>query len=297
MSDKKLIIGAIAGDIIGSVFEWHNVKTVEFDLFCNKSKFTDDSVLTLATMAAILNQKGYSETYQLFGRNYPHRGYGGNFSSWIYSENPKPYNSFGNGSAMRVSPVGWYAKSLDEVMAEAQKSAEVTHNHPEGIKGAQAVAVAVFLARNGKTKEEIRSYIVDTFGKSNGGNSRIKVRNDGTIRVKKSHDDTDPQDKEEFLDYQLQRNLDEIRPYYSFDVTCEGSVPAAILCFLESTDFENAIRLAVSLGGDSDTIACITGGIAEAYYQDIPEYIVKNVLTILPKELVSIIEQFSNYRC
>jgi ADP-ribosylglycohydrolase len=293
MSKDKLVIGAIAGDIIGSVYERHNVKTVDFDLFCHKSRFTDDSVLTLATMDALLNQRNYTESYQLFGRNYPHRGYGGNFRSWIRSENPEPYNSFANGSAMRVSPVGWYGNSIDEVMAEAQKSAEVTHNHPEGIKGAQATAAAIFLARNGKTKEEIRSYIVDTFGKSNGGNSRIKIQNDGKIRVKKNHDDTDPNDREEFLDYRLQRTVDEIRPYYTFDITCEGSVPVAILCFLESKDFENAIRLAISVGGDSDTIACITGGIAEAYYQKIPDNIIENVLKFLPKELVQIIEDFS----
>jgi ADP-ribosylglycohydrolase len=257
MSDRNLIIGAIAGDIIGSVFEWHNVKTVKFDLFCHESKFTDDSVLTIATMATILNQKGYSETYQLFGRNYPHRGYGGNFKSWIHSENPKPYNSYGNGSAMRVSPVGWYANSLDDAMAEAQKSAEVTHNHPEGIKGAKSVAAAVYMARNGKNKNDIKAFITETFG------------------------------------YNLDRKIDDIRPKYEFDVSCQGSVPEAIIAFLESTDFENAIRLAVSLGGDSDTIACITGGIAEAFYQDIPEYIRENVLNILPKQLISIIEQFS----
>jgi ADP-ribosylglycohydrolase len=293
MLKEKLIIGAVAGDIIGSVYEWHNIKTVDFDLFRHKSRFTDDSVLTLATMDAILNQKNYTEIYQQFCRNYPHRGYGGRFRSWIHSENPEPYNSFGNGSAMRVSPVGWYGNSIEEVMTEAKKSAEVTHNHPEGIKGAQAVAAAIFLARNGKSKEEIRSYIIDTFGKSNGGNSRLKLQNDGTIRVKNGHDDTDPEDQDEFLDYRLQRKIDEIRPYYTFDVTCEGSVPAALLCFLESKDFETAIRLAISIGGDSDTIACITGGIAEAYYQKIPDNIIKNVLEILPQELVKVIEDFS----
>jgi ADP-ribosylglycohydrolase len=257
MADKKLILGSIAGDIIGSVFEFSNVKTVNFNLFCQISTFTDDNVLTVATMDAILNQKGYSEAYQMFGRNYPHRGYGGNFGSWIHSKKPKPYNSWGNGSAMRVSPVGWYGNSLDDVMAEALKSTEVTHNHPEGIKGAQSVAAAIYMARNGRSKDEIKDFIVDTF------------------------------------DYNLDRKIEDIRPDYEFDESCQGSVPEAIIAFLESTDFENAIRLAVSLGGDSDTIACITGGIAEAYYRNIPEYIVKNILERLPEEMIDIIEKFS----
>jgi ADP-ribosylglycohydrolase len=257
MSKDKLIIGAIAGDIIGSVYEWHNVKTVDFDLFCHKSTFTDDSVLTLATMDAILKQKNYTESYQLFGRNYPHRGYGGHFRSWIHSENPEPYNSWGNGSAMRVSPVGWYCNSIEEIMLEAQKSAEVTHNHSEGIKGAQATAIAIYMARIGKNKDEIKKFIMETF------------------------------------QYDLERRIEDIRPDYKFDESCQGSVPEAIISFLESTDFENAIRLAISLGGDSDTIACITGGIAEAYYQMIPDYIIKNILKILPNDLVKIVEDFS----
>ena len=257
MSNENLIIGAIAGDIIGSVYEWNNIKTTNFDLFCHNSTFTDDSVLTIATMYAILNQKDYAETYQLFGRNYSDRGYGGHFRSWINSNNPKPYNSWGNGSAMRVSPVGWYGNTLDEVMAEAQKSAEVTHNHPEGIKGAQATATAIFMARTGSTKDEIKKFITDTF------------------------------------DYNLNRKIDDIRPHYEFDVSCQGSVPEAIIAFLESTDFENAIRLAISIGGDSDTIACITGGIAEAFYNEVPENIIKNVLSILPEEMIKIIEEFS----
>jgi ADP-ribosylglycohydrolase len=257
MSKENLIIGAIAGDIIGSVYEWHNVRTVDFALFRHDSDFTDDSVLTLATMDAGMNQKSYAETYQLFGRKYPNRGYGGRFRLWLRSESPEPYNSWGNGSAMRVSPVGWYGASLDEVMAEAQRSAEVTHNHPEGIKGAQSTAVAIYMARTGKTKDEIKRFITDTFG------------------------------------YDLDRKIDDIRPDYEFDVSCQGSVPEAIIAFLESTDFENAIRLAISIGGDSDTIACVTGGIAEAYYQTVPENIVENVLKILPEELVKIVEEFS----
>jgi len=259
MEKDKLILGAITGDIIGSIYEWNNVKTIDFDLFSTKprSKFTDDSVLTLATMDALLNQRNYAKTYQLFGRNYPNRGYGGHFRQWIYEENPEPYNSWGNGSAMRVSPVGWYCNSLENVLAEAEKSAVVTHNHPEGIKGAQSVAAAIYLARTGKDKDEIKKYITDTFH------------------------------------YNLERKIDDIRPDYEFDVSCQGSVPEAIIAFLESTNFESAIRLAISIGGDSDTIACITGGIAEAYYKHIPEYIVENVLNILPPELIKIIEDFS----
>jgi ADP-ribosylglycohydrolase len=257
MPKEKLIVGAIAGDIIGSVYERHNVKTIDFDLFCRQSTFTDDSVLTLATMDAIINQKNYGEAYQLFGRNYPYRGYGRHFHSWIHSENPEPYNSWGNGSAMRVSPIGWFGNSIEEVMAEAQKSAEVTHNHPEGIKGAQSTAAAIYMARIGKNKNEIKKFIMDTF------------------------------------QYDLERKIDDIRPNYGFDVSCQGSVPEAIIAFLESADFENAIRLAISIGGDSDTIACITGGIAEAYYQTVPENIIENVLNILPNELIKIIEKFS----
>jgi ADP-ribosylglycohydrolase len=250
MAKRKYILGAIAGDIIGSAYEFNNVKSTDFELFTNDTYFTDDSVLTLATMDAILNQTDYAQTYQIFGRKYPHRGYGNNFKSWIYSDNPTPYNSWGNGSAMRVSPVGWYCDSIEAVLREAKKNAKVTHNHPEGIKGAQAVASAVYLARIGKTKNEIKNFIVDSF------------------------------------DYDLDRTIDKIRPAYDFDVSCQGSVPEAIIAFLESADYENAIRLAVSLGGDSDTIACITGGIAEAFYQNIPEHITDFVSVILGPDLM-----------
>ena len=257
MTKNDCIIGAIAGDIIGSVFEWNNVKTTEFKLFSNKSKFTDDSVLTFATMDALLYSKNYTEVYQSYGKKYPGRGYGGSFHAWIYYENPEPYNSWGNGSAMRASPIGWFGGSIEEVMYEAYKSAIVTHNHPEGIKGAQAAAASVFLARTGKTKEEIKNFITDTFN------------------------------------YNLDRKIDDIRTYYRYDVSCQGSVPEAIIAFLESTDYENAIRLAISIGGDSDTIACITGGIAEAFYKTIPDHIINNVHKILPKEIIKLIEEFS----
>jgi ADP-ribosylglycohydrolase len=258
MKPEDCILGAFAGDIIGSAYEFDNVKSVDFKLFPKGTYFTDDSVLTAATMDVLLSEYDYTETYQEYGQLYPHRGYGGNFNDWIYSSDPKPYKSWGNGSAMRASPIGWYCDSIDAVLAEAKKSAEVTHNHPEGIKGAQAAAVAVYLARTGKTKNEIKQFIVDKFG------------------------------------YNLDRTLDKIRPSYGFDVSCQGSVPEAIIAFLESADFENAVRLAVSIGGDSDTIACITGGIAEAFYKTIPENITDMVSIILgPDLMVDIVMPFS----
>ncbi|MDR1911860.1 MAG: ADP-ribosylglycohydrolase family protein [Helicobacteraceae bacterium] len=257
MGNTNYIIGAIAGDIIGSVYEWNNVKTVDFDLFTEKSTFTDDSVLTLATMDCILSDDNYKTLYQKYARDYPLRGFGGSFCRWIYSDNPKPYNSWGNGSAMRVSPVGWAFNTIEEVVIRAKASAEVTHNHPEGIKGAQAVASAIFMARNNKTKDEIKEYVEKTFG------------------------------------YDLDRTIDEIRPKYKFDVSCQGSVPESVIAFLESDDYESAIRLAISLGGDSDTIACITGAIAEAFYKTIPENIVQNVLERLPNKLINLLERFS----
>lgn len=252
-----LILGAVTGDIIGSVFEWNNVKTTDFQLFTERTDFTDDSVLTVATMDCILNGDDYTRAYQSYARKYPGRGYGGFFSSWIHSPDPKPYNSFGNGSAMRVTPVGWAYDILDEVLYQAKRSAEVTHNHPEGIKGAQATATAVFLARTGHSKAYIKKYIQDTFG------------------------------------YDLERRIDDIRPVFKFNETCQETVPEAIIAFLESTDYENAIRLAISIGGDSDTLACITGGIAEAFYGETSDRIIKQVLQILPEEIVVVIEKFS----
>jgi len=255
---KSFILGAIIGDCIGSVFEFHNLKSTDFHLFDKKTTFSDDSVLTLASMHSILNGTSYTTAYQTFGRNYPNRGYGGNFLYWIYLDNPAPYLSFGNGAAMRVSPVGWAYDNLDKVLVEAERSAKVSHNHPEGIRGAQATASAVFLARTGKNKAEIKEFI------------------------------------EEFFGYDLNRTIESIRPGYSFDVTCQGSVPEAIIAFLESTDFESTIRLAISLGGDSDTIACIAGSIAEAYYKEIPEFIIENTLKLLPQELIALVQEFSN---
>ena len=256
-SKKNYIMGAIIGDVIGSVYEWHNVKTTEFQLFSQKTHFTDDSVLTFATMDSILHQIGYTQVYQTYAKKFPDRGYGGKFTSWINTNHPRPYNSWGNGSAMRVSPVGWAYDTLDEVLAQAKKSAEVTHNHPEGIKGAQATASAIFLSRKGKSKLEIKQYIEQTFN------------------------------------YNLDRSIAEIRPAFRFDESCQGTVPEAIIAFLESTDFENAIRFAISLGGDSDTIACITGGIAEAFYKEIPEFIIESSLRVLPAEIIELIVKFS----
>jgi ADP-ribosylglycohydrolase len=254
---QNLILGAITGDVIGSVYEFENVKTVHFDLFTEYTTFTDDSVLTFATMDSLLNGIPYKDAYLKWGRIYPDADYGGIFLRWLKSDNPKPYGSWGNGSAMRVSPIGWAFDTLEETLNQAKLSAEVTHNHPEGIKGAQATAAAVFLARQNTSKKDIKDYIIKTFG------------------------------------YDLNRTIAQILPTYQFDVSCQGSVPEAIIAFLESADYESAIRLAIALGGDSDTIACITGGIAEAFYKEIPEDIVKNVIELLPDSFIKLLEQFS----
>ncbi len=251
------MLGAMIGDIVGSVYEWHNIKTTEFELFSPKCFFTDDTVLTAATAQALMTDGDYTRAYQDFARRYPGRGYGGNFSRWIWAENPKPYNSWGNGSAMRVSPVGFAFNSVEEVLAEAERSAAVTHNHPEGIKGAQATALAILLARQGASQVDIRKEIAGRF------------------------------------DYDLDRTLDQIRPGYTFDVSCQGSVPEAIIAFLESSDYENAIRLAISIGGDSDTIACITGGIAEAFYGGVPDEITEEGKSYLPEEFRLILVEFN----
>jgi ADP-ribosylglycohydrolase len=256
-SRTACILGAIAGDVIGSVYEFHNERRTDIDLFGPKTTFTDDSVLTVATMDVLLNGGDYTKTYQSYGRKYPNRGWGGNFHYWIHAAKPEPYNSFGNGSAMRVSPAGWCGGTLQEVLAEAKKSAEVSHNHSEGIKGAQATAAAVFLARQGKGKGEIKKYIEDTFH------------------------------------YNLDRKVALIREDYDFDETCQGSVPEAIIAFLESSSYEDAVRLAVSLGGDSDTIACISGGIAGAFYGEVPPAIAEKVIALLPPEFIGVIKAFS----
>ena len=251
------MIGAMAGDIIGSVYEANPIKSTSFPLFSDHSRFTDDTVLTIAVAFSILNNIDYASSIKDFGLKYPYAGYGGSFYRWLHSAESKPYNSWGNGSAMRVSPVGFAFNSMKDVLHEAKESAKVTHNHPEGIKGAQATALAVLLARSGKSKATIKQEISDRFA------------------------------------YNLNRTLDEIRPDYGFDVSCQGSVPEAIIAFLEAKDFEDAIRKGISLGGDSDTIACIAGGIAQAYYQDIPSKIVSNVRKRLPEEFLFIIDEFN----
>jgi len=250
------MLGAIAGDMIGSVFEYSNFKSKDFPLFCEDSTFTDDTVLTVAVAHAIMTDGDYASALKSFGLKYPKRGYGGFFQDWLESSKSKPYNSWGNGSAMRVSPVGFAFDSVEEVLDEAKKSAEVTHNHPEGIEGAQATALAVFLARKGSEKNDIRNEIEGRFG------------------------------------YVLDRTVDKIRAAYTYDVSCIGSVPESIIAFLSSTDFEDTIRNAISLGGDSDTMACIAGGIAQAYYDDIPEEIVEKVRKELTDELLDIIDDF-----
>ncbi|MDR0455043.1 MAG: N-6 DNA methylase [Deferribacteraceae bacterium] len=258
------MLGAIVGDIVGSRFEWNNIKTKEFDFLTYHCNFTDDSIMTLAVSQAILKTNGnYNKLSDLaikymreIGRPYPNCGYGGMFRQWIYSENPKPYNSFGNGAAMRISACGFTAKTLDDVKLSSRKITEVTHNHPEGIKGAEATAVCIFLAREGKNILEIRDYIDTHY-------------------------------------YPMNFTLDGIRDSYRFNETCQETVPQAIMAFLESDGFEDAIRNAISIGGDSDTLASITGGIAEAYY-GIPVEIRKHALTFLDERLLKILTEFEN---
>ena len=257
------MIGAIAGDIAGSIYEHGNIKTKDFELFSKGCYFTDDSVMTLAICRALMDcSKDFSDlpqyaiwSMQNLGREYPWAGYGSKFRAWIYAKEPEPYESFGNGAAMRVSGCAYIGTMLEEVKDLSRKVTEVTHNHPEGIKGAEATAVAIFLARAGKDMKEIRAYIEKNY-------------------------------------YAIDFTLDEIRPKYKFDVTCQGSVPVALEAFFESTSFEDAIRNAISVGGDSDTIAAITGSIAEAYY-GVPDEIREKALSCMPAEdLRDILERF-----
>lgn len=242
--------GAIIGDIIGSVYEFNNIKTKDFPFFSNRSTYTDDSIMTIAVAKALMHSRDTQTSFKTtliqcmreYGRQYPYAGYGGMFSQWLISETSEPYNSFGNGSAMRVSPCGLIAVTLQEALDLAKASAEVTHNHPEGIKGAQATAAAIFLAKYGKSKDEIKEYIEANF-------------------------------------YTLDASLDDIRPGYFFNETCQETVPQAIVAFLESETYEDAIRNAVSLGGDSDTLAAITGSIAWAFYR-------RNISTLLEEYAV-----------
>ena len=274
------MLGALIGDTVGSIYEFCNIKTIDFPLFSDGSSFTDDSVMTIAVADWLLHdpvrsQQGLEDSLVKWGHRYPDESYGGAFSRWLFMPEFQsvfrdrdtetvdnipygvrhPYNSWGNGSAMRVSACGWLAQSVEDALDLGRRSAMITHNHPEGIKGAQAVATAIYLARTGSTKAEIHQYIEDTFG------------------------------------YDLSRDCDDIRPTYHFDVSCQGTLPAALAAFFDSRDFESAIRLAVSLGGDSDTIACITGGIAEAFYHEIPATIVEEMHHRLPEEFWTVINE------
>ena len=258
------MIGAIFGDIVGSVYEFDNTFDYDFPLLRNSSRPTDDTFMTLAVCQALIDTYGKDDktiknavidSMHEIGRMYPRGGYGGHFFLWLRSESREPYNSFGNGSAMRVSAVGWLYPTLSETLRIAKLTAEVTHNHPEGIKGAQAIAAAIFLARCSRSKEEIRDYIEQTFG------------------------------------YDLHRKLEDIKKDYGFYEICQKSVPEAIIAFLEGNDYEDVIRKAVSLGGDSDTIACMAGGIAEAFY-GMPVEFSREVHDRLDKPLIAIINRF-----
>ncbi|MDZ7860548.1 MAG: ADP-ribosylglycohydrolase family protein [Candidatus Krumholzibacteriota bacterium] len=250
------MIGAIAGDIIGSVYEHSPIKTKDFPLFSEKSRFTDDSVLSVAVAHAITSKSSYKKAVREIGNRYPEAGYGSTFILWLFSLIEDSYNSWGNGAAMRVSPVGFAFKTKAKVLKEAERTAEITHNHPEGIKGACATALAVFLAKNGADKEVIESEIEREFG------------------------------------YDLDRTVMDIRPGYSWESSCQKTVPEAIVSFLDSVSYEDAVRNAVSLGGDSDTLACIAGAIAEAYYRDIPKEILLEVRNRLPDDLWKELRRF-----
>lgn len=260
------MLGAIIGDIAGSIYEFHNIHTTDFEFLSERTFFTDDTVLSCAVAQGLIDGYGDEEEshtrviaeMQKLGRRYPDAGYGNRFDSWIYTTDPQPYNSWGNGSAMRVSSVAWIYDDLADVERYAKVSAEVTHNHPEGIKGAQAVAAAIFMARTGADKNAIRAYVEDRYG------------------------------------YDLSQTCDEIRPNYSFDESCQGSVPQAFAAFFEGETYEEVIRLSISLGGDSDTIAAIAGGIAEALF-GIPEDIKKAGLAKLTPDLKEILENYRGF--
>jgi len=257
------MLGAIIGDIVGSIYEFQNTKSMDFDLITPWSNFTDDSVMTLAVAKWLVEDEAHTIHYLIYcmqelGNRYPTAGYGGNFIAWLREDEPQPYNSWGNGAGMRVSPVGLYAKTLDEALALAALTASVSHNHPEGVKGAQAIATSVFLCKEGKSKLEIKEYIENTFY------------------------------------YNLNRTIAEIRPRYEFNESCQGSVPEAIIAFLEGNSFEEVIRLAVSLGGDSDTIGAMAGAIAACCYE-IPQSISDKCNAILTEDLREIKDNFIEF--
>ena len=278
------MLGAIIGDTVGSVYEFNNIKTTDFPLFGLRSNYTDDSIMTMAVADWLLTDPHHGmdtleASFLDFAKKFPcpMGGYGSGFNRWLFHPEAlgdygsrdfkpgtrHPYNSFGNGAAMRCSANGWMFDTLEETERVAGLSAAITHNHPEGIKGAQSTAAAIFMARNGKSKEEIRNYISTKYG------------------------------------YNLNRTCDEIRPVYDWDASCQGTVPEAMVAFFDSTDFESAIRLAVSLGGDSDTLACITGGIAEAFYKNIPDSIALKIWELIPEDFKAIfraMETQTSYR-
>jgi len=250
------MLGAIAGDIIGSVHEFCCGKTTDFPLFTPESRFTDDTVLTVAVADCLMSRGSYIDKFHEYTTSYPHRAYGLRFLTWVQEGLREPYNSWGNGSAMRVSPVAYAFDTLEGALHEAKASAEVTHNHPEGIRGALATTMAIFMARRGASKEEIRNAIQQQIG------------------------------------YKLNRSTAVIRETYCFTESCQHTVPEAITAFLDSKDYEDAIRLAISLGGDADTLACITGGIAEAFYGGVPENIAREALERLNRSLRSTVLRF-----
>ena len=251
------MIGAICGDIIGSVHEGAGTKTKDFPLFVPQCRFTDDTVLTVAVAARLLRGGDYVDLFHAYFHAYPHAGYGAGFIEWAGQRRRQPYESWGNGAAMRVSPIGIACDLLKDVLAEARRSAEVTHNHPEGIRGAQATAAAVFLARTGTGKDDLRADLERVFG------------------------------------YNLSEQLDHIRDGYGFDISCQGSVPQSIIAFLEFDSYEDAIRNAISLGGDADTMAAIAGGIAEAFYGGVPEHIRVAALDRLDPSLLAVADAFT----
>lgn len=260
------MLGAIIGDVVGSVYEFYSDKTKDFELFDTSCRATDDSILTICVGCACAQadcrneyefKRTLIEKMHEIARLYPDAGYGKQFYIWLIDDNGKPYGGYTNGSAMRVSPCAWALDTLEEVERLAKWSAEITHSHPEGIKGAQAVAAAIFLARTGKSKDEIREYIEARY-------------------------------------YDLDFTVDEIRPGYSHDMTCEGSVPQAIVCFLDAEDYEDAIRNAVSLGGDGDTLSAIAGSIAEAYF-GIPEELEEEVFNYIDEDLADYYFEYSRY--
>ena len=264
------MLGAILGDMIGAPYEFdRSPKVKEFPLFSRGTKFTDDSVMTVAVADALINvkegaddtgiKKALVDSMQKWGHRYPNAGYGGMFYRWLRTSDPKPYGSYGNGSAMRVSAAGWLYDTLEETRRIARLSAEVTHNHPEGIKGAEAIASAIFMARMGRSKDEIKAFIVREYG------------------------------------YDLTRTCDEIRPGYHHVETCQQTVPEALTAFFEGEDFEDVVRTAVSLGGDCDTLTCIACSVAEAFY-GVPEFIREECLKRLPEDMAGVIEEFEKKR-